>query len=316
MKQFYSTKDVYDLEGLLQTISSFKQAPHSVPLAGQHKSLAMLFFNPSLRTRMSTERAATNLGMDVITMNMKDSWAWELEEGQVMDADKAEHVREAAGVISSYADIVAIRSFPGLKDKKEDDRDALLSTFIKHCSKPVINLESSLRHPLQSLTDLFTIREHMTKKNPKIVLSWAPHPKALPHTVALSFLEWMRFGRHQVVVTHPEGYELDPSFMKGHSLEYDRDKAFENADFIYVKNWSAANPYGKVLNIDKSRMITLESLKRTRKAKLMHCLPVRRNMVISDDAMDSNHSIIQQQAKNRLHTAQAVIYHLLTNMQT
>ena len=252
-----------------------------------------------------------NLGMQVINMDMKDSWAWEFDNNAIMKFDKAEHVKEAANVIGRYADIIAIRSFPGLKDKEEDYRDKVIRNFIKYCDKPVINLESSIRHPLQSFADLMTIRENCRNKNPKIVLSWAPHPKALPQAVSNSFLEWMNAAGHSVIVTHPKGYELDEEFMTGHRREYDQQIAFENADFVYVKNWSAVNDYGKVLSQDEDWMITLESLKKSNNAKLLHCLPVRRNVVISDDAMDSSHSRIYDLAENRLHTAQAVLFNIL-----
>lgn len=280
---------------------------------GKGKLMVLLFFNPSLRTKLSTQKAAMNLGMQVISMDMKDSWAWEFEDGVTMRFDKAEHIKEAANVICRYADIIAIRSFPTLKDKNDDYQDKVIKSFIKYSTKPVINLESTIRHPLQSLADLYTISEHVPNPKAKIVLSWAPHPRALPQAVSNSFLEWMHAAGHEVTVTHPKGYELDEEFMSGHKVEYDQNKALDEADVVYVKNWSSVKEYGQILNESPEWMITKEKLALTNQAKLMHCLPVRRNVVISDNAMDSDHSVIYDLAENRLHTAQAVIYRILTN---
>ena len=252
-----------------------------------------------------------NLGMQVISMDMKDSWAWEFQEGVVMNKDKAEHVKEAAKVISSYADIIAIRSFPSLTDKEADYQDKVIKNFIAHSDVPVINLESAIRHPLQSCADLMTIKSHVKKSDPKIVLSWAPHPKALPQAVSNSFLEWMKAANYKVTITHPEGYNLDPLFTEGHTVVSDQLEAFKDADIIYVKNWPPLSNYGQVVNKDGGWMITKEKLDLTNHAKLLHCLPVRRNVVISDDAMDSDHSAIQELAENRLYTAQAVISEII-----
>lgn len=313
MKHFYSSADVQNLDALLALTKEIKSYPLYYKNLGKNKTLVLLFFNPSLRTKLSTQKAGYNLGMNVISMDMKDSWAWEFEEGAIMNTDKAEHVKEAAQVICQYADIIGIRSFPGLKNKAEDYADKVIQSFIKYCNKPVVNLESAIRHPLQSLADLFTIESFKSKAKPKIVLSWAPHPRALPQAVSNSFLEWMKKGGHTVTVTHPQGYELDAEFMCGHLLEYDQNKAFENADFVYVKNWSSVNDYGQINNQDPKWMITKKKLQLSNNAKLMHCLPVRRNVVISDDAMDSEHSVITELAENRLHTAQAVIHTLLSS---
>lgn len=312
MKNFYSPEDVDDLDQLLETVSMLKANPLAYLGEGQGKLLVLLFFNPSLRTKLSTQKAGMNLGMQVIPMDMKGSWAWEFVDGATMRFDTAEHVKEAANVIGRYADIVAIRSFPTLTDKEADYQDQVIKEYIKHSPKPVVNLESSIRHPLQSLADLFTIREQISKPDPKIVLSWAPHPKALPQAVSNSFLEWMKFGGHSVTVTHPKGYELDGHFMEGHVIEYDQDKALADADIVYVKNWSSVYQYGQVLSTDESWMITKEKLGLTNQAKLMHCLPVRRNVVIADEAIDSDHSVIYDLAENRLHTAQAVLHSILT----
>ena len=311
VKHFYSVLDVSNLDELVKTAQSMKAHPLKHMHLGNGKLMVLLFFNPSLRTKLSTQKAAMNLGMQVISMDMKDSWAWEFEEGVTMKFDKAEHVKEAANVICRYADIIAIRSFPSLIDKEKDYKDEVIKNFIKHSSKPVINLESGIRHPLQSFADLLTIKELNQHQKPKIVLSWAPHPKALPQAVSNSFLEWMHCAGHAVTVTHPKGYELESKFMNGHHVEYDQDEAFKEADFIYVKNWSSVENYGKATCKDQSWMITKKKLNLTNNAQLMHCLPVRRNVVISDDAIDSDHSAIYDLAENRLHTAQAVIYHLL-----
>ncbi len=315
MNNFYSAQDVYDVDELIHIANSYKVHPHKDKNLGEGKLLVLLFFNPSLRTKLSTQKAAMNLGMQVISMDMKDSWAWEFEDGVTMSADKAEHVKEAARVISSYADIIAIRSFPGLKDKEADYQDMVIKNFMRYSAVPVINLESAIRHPLQSCADLMTIKAHVTKPNPKIVLSWAPHPKALPQAVSNSFLEWMKVADYEVTITHPKGYELDPTFTDGHVVEYDQEKAFEEADIIYVKNWSPLSDYGNAINQDDSWMITKEKLEQTNNAKLLHCLPVRRNVVISDDAMDSHHSAIYELAENRLHTAQAVISSILISQK-
>lgn len=313
MKNFYSVKDVANLDELIQIAQNIKSKPLRFRHIGDGKLMVLLFFNPSLRTKLSTQKAAMNLGMQVISMDMKDSWAWEFEDGVIMNSGKAEHIKEAANVISSYADIIAIRSFPTLKNKEEDYRDQVIKAFIKYSSKPVINLESAIRHPLQSFADLMTIKTNQQKKDLKVILSWAPHPKSLPQAVSNSFLEWMQAAGISVTVTHPKGYELDPSFMNGHTIEYDQRTAFENADFIYIKNWSSLTPYGHNSNQDSRWMIDKEKLSLTNSGKIMHCLPVRRNVVISDDAMDSNHSIIYELAENRLYTAQAVIYKILTS---
>ena len=311
MKNFYSVRDVKDLDALLNLTKEIKTSPDQFRRIGDGKTLVLLFFNPSLRTKLSTQKAGMNLNMQVISMDMKDSWAWEFEDGKIMNLTKAEHVREAAKVISRYADIIAIRSFPGLEDRESDYQDQVIRQFMKYSEKPVVNLESCIRHPLQSLADLFTIGEHVKTKNPKIVLTWAPHPRSLPQAVSNSFLEWMNAAGHSVTVAHPEGYNLSEEFMKGHQISHNQEEAFADADFIYVKNWSSVNEYGKILNQSPDWMVTLDKLNLTNNAKLMHCLPVRRNVVIADDAMDSEHSIIYDLAENRLHTAQAVLHQIL-----
>ena len=260
---------------------------------------------------MSTVRAAMNLGMQTMTLNVsQDSWQLEAEDGAVMNKGNAEHIKEAIPVMASYCDILAVRSFPGLKNREKDYQDALMNSFVQLAGKPIINLESATLHPLQSLTDLMTIREYQTIEKPKIVLTWAPHVKPLPQSVANSFAEWMMANDMDFVITHPPGMDLSVQFTGLAPIEHNQQQAFEGADFIYVKNWSSFSDYGKFGN-DLSWMVTKEKLQQTNKAKLMHCLPVRRNVVISDDALDSEHSIVQHQAHNRLFAAQAVIKKLL-----
>jgi len=313
MNHFYSAASPTNLQELINTAREMKKDPLKHQSLGNGKLMVLLFFNASLRTKLSTQKAAMNLGMQVISMDMKDSWAWEFEDGVTMRFDKAEHVKEAANVICRYADIIAIRSFPSLTDQKADYEDQGINNFMKYSTKPVVNLESAIRHPLQSFADLLTIQEHVKIDKPKIVLSWAPHPKALPQAVSNSFLEWMHRAGHSVTVTHPEGYELHEQFMAGHTVEYDQEKAITEADVVYVKNWSPLSSYGVVKNQSADWMITKAKLDLSNRAKLMHCLPVRRNVVIADDAMDSDHSAIYDLAENRLHTAQTVIYSILKN---
>ncbi len=313
MNHFYSAASPTNLQELINTAREMKKDPLKHQSLGNGKLMVLLFFNASLRTKLSTQKAAMNLGMQVISMDMKDSWAWEFEDGVTMRFDKAEHVKEAANVICRYADIIAIRSFPSLTDQKADYEDQGINNFMKYSTKPVVNLESAIRHPLQSFADLLTIQEHVKIDKPKIVLSWAPHPKALPQAVSNSFLEWMHRAGHSVTVTHPEGYELHEQFMAGNTVEYDQEKAITEADVVYVKNWSPLSSYGVVKNQSADWMITKAKLDLSNRAKLMHCLPVRRNVVIADDAMDSDHSAIYDLAENRLHTAQTVIYSILKN---
>ena len=279
---------------------------------GSGKTLGMLFFNPSLRTRLSTEKAAKMLGMEVMVMNVdKDGWALEFEDGVVMNSDKAEHIKEAAAVLSQYCNIIAVRAFPGLIDREKDESEQVLNSFKKYASVPVINLESATGHPLQALADAITIQEFNHKKKPKIVLSWAPHPKALPQSVANSFTEMMQRLEVDFVITHPEGYDLNPTIRKDVKIEHDQEKAFKDADFVYVKNWSSYEKYGEVLNVEKNWTVDQAKLKNTNNAKVMHCLPVRRNVVIADDVLDSENSIVIQQAYNRTFAAKTVLKRIL-----
>lgn len=311
MQNFTSVSDVENVQALVESALDIKKAPFTEQHLGENKTLILLFFNPSLRTRLSTERAGFNLGMNVINMNAKQGWALEFEDGAVMNIDRAEHVKEAAAVISQYADVIGIRTFPSLTDKEKDYQDAILNSFIQYASVPVVSLESAIRHPLQSLTDLVTIEELKQKDRPKVVLSWAPHPRALPQAVSNSFIEWMQAGNVDLVVTHPEGYDLSPEFIKDTPVSNDQRAAFEGADFIYTKNWSAFEPYGKILTQDPDWMITADKMALTNEAHFMHCLPVRRNVIVADSVIDSAKSAVIQQAGNRMYAAQAVLKEIL-----
>lgn len=311
MKNYITLSDIDNLENLISEARSLK-SKNTVPDLGKGKTLGMLFFNSSLRTRLSTEKAAKLLGMEVMTMNVdKDGWALEFEDGGVMNSDKAEHIKEAAAVLSQYCDIIAVRAFPGLKDREKDESEQVLNSFKKYASVPVINLESATGHPLQALTDGITIQELKKKDKPKIVLSWAPHPKALPQSVPNSFTEMMQKLDVEFVITNPEGYDLNPEIRKETRVVHDQEKAFENADFVYVKNWSSYEDYGQVLNVEKNWTVNQKKLEPSNNAKVMHCLPVRRNMVIADDVLDSENSIVIHQAKNRTFAAQAVLKRIL-----
>lgn len=311
MKKFISVKDAPNPEALVKEAMALKTDPFSNRDLGRNKVLGLVFFNSSLRTRMSTTRAAYNLGIQVMTLNVsQDSWQLEMEDGSIMNKGTAEHINEAIPVMASYCDILAVRSFPGLKDRERDYQDRLMASFVEKSGIPVVNLESATLHPLQSLTDLMTIREYQKTEKPKVVLTWAPHVKPLPQSVANSFSEWMMASEMDFTITHPPGMDLSVEFTGLAPIEHNQKKAFEGADFIYVKNWSSFSDYGK---FDKNPewMVTKEKMDLTNQAKLMHCLPVRRNVVISDDALDSEHSIVEQQAHNRLFAAQAVLKQLL-----
>jgi N-succinyl-L-ornithine transcarbamylase len=312
MKNFLSIEDVTDLSGLVKEALAFKRSPFSGKALGRGKSLGLIFMNPSLRTRLSTQRAAYNLGMDVMVMNMsQDSWQLEFEDGTIMDGGTAEHIKEAAAVISQYCDIIGIRTFAGLKDKDSDYQELVLNKFVANALVPVISLESATLHPLQSLADLVTIKEHQKADRPKVVLSWAPHPRALPQAVANSFLQWAGKWDCELVVTHPPGYELAEKFTSGIRIEHNQDQALQGADFVYTKNWSSYQQYGQVLTKDPSWTITEKKMALTNNGHFMHCLPLRRNVVASDHVVD--HSLVIQQSRNRLFAAQAVIAQILAN---
>lgn len=313
MKNFTKFENKSTAEKLIQKALQYKETPWIDKAKGEGKRIGCIFLNPSLRTRASTQIAAQQLGMDAIVMNMdKEGWALEMKEGVVMNKGSIEHIKDAAAVLGTYFDILAVRAFPSLTNKQEDIDDFVFNQFIKYSGKPVISLESAIRHPLQSLADMITIQENWTKENkPKVVLSWAPHIKAIPHAVANSFAEWALGCGHDLTITHPEGYELDEAFTQGALIEYDQKKALEDADFVYVKNWSAFNDYGKIITTDNSWMLKEKHLKKAKNAKIMHCLPVRRNLELSDELLDSPRSLVQEQAKNRIYAAQAVISHIL-----
>jgi len=312
MKHFYSADSINNVESLVNDAINLKHQHSSDIKQFQGKKMLMIFFNPSLRTRLSTEYAAKELGLHTISMNASEGWKWEIEPGVIMNMDKAEHIKDAAKVVSEYVDIVAIRSFPGLQNREEDYRDELMQHFIEYAEVPVINMESSIFHPLQSLTDLMTIEEHNPQNRKlKVVLSWAPHPRALPQAVSNSFLQWMSHTQHDITITHPDGYALNQQFTDGCTIELNQSKAFEGADIIYTKNWSSYEQYGAILTEDQNWMVNKMKMAKTNHAKFMHCLPVRRNVVVTDGVMDSEQSIVYQQAGNRLHAAKTVITKLL-----
>ncbi|MEB2782058.1 acetylornithine carbamoyltransferase [Algoriphagus sp. C2-6-M1] len=298
---------------LIESAISYKSNPLLDSTKGQGKRIGCIFLNPSLRTRVSTQLAAMNLGMEPILLNMdKEGWALEMQDGAIMNRGTVEHIKDAAAVLGSYFDLLAIRAFPSLTNKEEDSSDFVFSQFVKYSGIPVISLESATRHPLQSLADQVTIRENWSgQEKPKVVLTWGPHIKAIPHAVANSFAEWTLGMDHDLTITHPAGYELDEEFTKGATLEYNQSKALENADFVYVKNWSSFNDYGKIISTDASWMLTENHLEHAKNARVMHCLPVRRNLELSDEILDGKRSLVQAQAKNRIYAAQAVISHLL-----
>lgn len=315
MHHFTSIHDAYNIPQLVNEALLMKRAPFSDCFIGKNKTIGLLFFNSSLRTRLSTQKAAQNLGMSVMVMNVgADSWQLEMNEGVIMNGDKAEHVSEAAAVIGQYCDIVGIRSFPSLTNRDEDYSELVLKQFMKYTGRPILSLESATRHPLQSLTDLITIQEFKKTERPKVVLTWAPHVKALPQCVPNSFAEWMNHADVDFTIAHPKGYELAPEFSGNAKICYDPKEAFEGADFIYAKNWSSYQEYGKILNSDPAWMVTMEKMKLTNDAKFMHCLPVRRNVVVDDAVLDSEHSIVVQQAGNRVWAAQTVLKEMLLSL--
>jgi N-succinyl-L-ornithine transcarbamylase len=312
MLHFTSLKDVLDLHELLREAINIKKQPLALPHLGQHKTLGLMFFNPSLRTRLSTQIAAYNLGMRVVAMDINEQgWKIETQDGAVMNGDKVEHIKDAVAVMGQYCDIIGVRTFATLSDQEADYQDSTLEQFKKYAGVPIISLESAIRHPLQSLADWLTIEEHKKISKPKVVLSWAPHPKALPQAVANSFAEWMQATEYEFVITHPEGYELAEEFTQNAQIEYNQGRAFEGADFIYAKNWSSYRDYGKVIHQDSQWTITSQKMQLTNQAKFMHCLPVRRNVIVSDDVLDGENSIVLTQAKNRVYSAQAVLKKVL-----
>jgi N-succinyl-L-ornithine transcarbamylase len=316
MKKFISVQDAGSLEDIVNEALYLKKHPYQHKQLGENKTLGLIFLNPSLRTRLSTQKAAMNLGMNVMVMNLdKEGWALETQEGAIMNGTTVEHIKEAAAVMGAYCDILGIRSFPKLQNREEDYSEELLQQFIEYSKIPVISLESATRHPLQSLADLVTITEQKAiGKRPKVVLTWAPHIKPIPQCVANSFAEWMSRADVELVITHPEGYELDNEFTDGALVTTNQQEALQDADFIYVKNWSSYQEYGKILTDGDGWMLTNEKLALTNNAKVMHCLPVRRNVELSDEILDGPDSLVLEQANNRTYAAQAVLKRMLENL--
>jgi N-succinyl-L-ornithine transcarbamylase len=316
MKNFISAADVPDIDSLVASALAYKADPLKDNTLGANTRVGMLFLNPSMRTRLSTQIAARNLGAEPIVFNVdKEGWALEFEEEAIMSGNTVEHVKDAAPIMGNYFDILCIRTFPSLKNKEDDYSELYIKQFIKYSGIPVVSLESATLHPLQSLTDIITITEVLKeKRKPKIVLTWAPHVKALPQCVANSFAQWVNaWGKADFVITHPEDYELDTKFTKGATITHDQDAALKDADIIYVKNWSTYADYGKIYNNDPEWMLTNEKMRLTNNARVMHCLPVRRNVELSDEILDSPSSVVTQEASNRVWAAQAVLAAILKN---
>ncbi|TAJ67750.1 MAG: N-acetylornithine carbamoyltransferase [Chitinophagaceae bacterium] len=319
MKQFISVNDVTDINALVKKALAYKAHPLLDKELGADKRIGLLFLNPSLRTRLSTQIAAKNLGMEAVVFNVdKEGWALEFEEGAIMSGNTVEHVKDAAPILGQYFDILCIRTFPSLKNREDDYSEMYINQFIKYAGVPVVSLESATLHPLQSLTDIITITESLKQypaggtRKPKVVLTWAPHIKPLPQCVANSFAQWVNaWGEADFVITHPQDYELAEQFTKSATITHDQDAALQDADFVYVKNWSTYTDYGKVYENDPAWMLTEEKLKATNNAKVMHCLPVRRNVELSDEVLDSDHSLVTKQAGNRVWAAQAVLAEIL-----
>lgn len=309
MKHYTSINDIDDINAWVADAKTLKSEPLKHIELGKNKTIGLLFFNSSLRTRLSTQKAALNLGMNPIVMNVSgDAWGIEFGDGTIMNGNTAEHIKEASAVVSQYCDIIAVRAFPTLIDKEKDNSEQVLSAFKKYASVPIVNMESATGHPLQGLTDALTISEHAKVKKPKVVLSWAPHIKALPHAVANSFTQAMKKMDVEFVIANPEGYDLNPEITGDTPIYHNQEEAFKDADFVYTKNWSSYEDYGKVNNTDPNWMITKEKIG---DAKFMHCLPVRRNVVVEDAVLDTDSSLVIEQANNRTYAAQLVLKKIL-----
>jgi len=314
MKNFINSDDISDYKKIVEEAIQLKSNPNQLEDIGKNKSIGLLFFNPSLRTRISTQKASMILGLKTFVMNFNsEGWQLEFENNTIMSEDKAEHVKDAAKVLSEYCDIIAIRKFADLNNKIDDEKEIVLSSFLKYSTVPILNLESSTFHPLQGLADAITIHETKNKARPKIVLSWAPHPKSLPHAVPNSFIKMAKKNNFELIVSNPIGYDLNPEITKGINIIHDQKEAFINADFIYAKNWSSYENYGKVLINDSSWKIDRNKMSLTNNAKFMHCLPVRRNVVVDDDVIDSENSLVISQAENRIYSALIVLKKLIEN---
>ena len=314
MKNFININNIINYPSLVKDALNIKKNPYSLKEIGVNKTLGLIFFNSSLRTRLSTLKAAKMLGLETIVMNFNnEGWQIEFEEKTIMSKNSAEHIKEAAQVISQYCDIIGIRAFAELKNKNDDEKEKIINSFKKYGSVPIINLESSCSHPLQALADAITIEEHKNKSNPKIVISWAPHTKPLPHAVTNSFINMAKMSNYNLVITNPIGYDLNPKITKGINVTHDQEEAFKNADFIYAKNWSSYNNYGKVLINDNKWMISKRKMEISNSAKFMHCLPVRRNVVVEDAVLDSRYSLVINQANNRTYATQTILKKIILN---
>lgn len=318
MKKFTAVSDVENLQEIIKKALLIKEDPLSEPEKGKGKTIGLVFLNSSLRTRLSSQIAAQNLGLNVLTLNAaQEAWNLEFADGAVMNGDTVEHIKDAIEVLNQYCDIIAVRCFAGMKNKEDDVNESILSQFEQHAKVPVISLESATRHPLQSLADCITITENWKKKGkPKVVLTWAPHIKPIAQAVGNSFAEWMQEMDVDFVIANPEGYDLDKKFTKNVPVIHDQEEALKDADFVYVKNWSSFDDYAAMPEVKENWMLTNEKLEATHEAKVMHCLPVRRNVELSDEVMDGEHSIIYQQAKNRIFSAQAVFSEILNGIST
>ena len=312
MKKYVTINDIKDIKHTVQEAIQLKNNPYQFENLGKYKTLVMLFFNASLRTRLSTEKAAKSLGMDVMVLNINDCWNLEYDNGTIMNLAKAEHIKEAANVISQYGDIIAIRAFPTLTNKEKDETEQVLHSFVKYASVPIVNMESATAHPLQALADAITISELKTTSRPKVVLTWAPHPKALPHAVANSFIKIMKEIDVDLLIAHPKQYELNSNITENVPISYNQEEALKDADFVYAKNWSNYHDYGKIVSVDENWMLTNEKLGN---AKFMHCLPVRRNFVVEDAVLDGENSLVIEQANNRTYAAQIVLKNILKTLQ-
>src|SRR5690554_6394483 len=317
MRNFTSVHDIGDLKVALDKAKWVKENPFADQALGKNKTLLLIFFNSSLRTRLSTQKAGLNLGMNVIVLDINQgAWKLETERGVIMDGDKPEHILEAIPVMGTYCDIIGVRDFAQLESEHDDYNDIILNQFIQYSNRPVFSMEAATRHPLQSFADLITIEEYKKTERPKVVLTWAPHPKALPQAVPNSFAEWTYATAYEFVITHPEGYELDEKFVGNAIVEYDKEKAYKGADFIYAKNWSAYKDpnYGKILSTDRSWTVDSEKMALTNNAYFMHCLPVRRNMIVSDEVIEGPQSIVIPEAANRVVSAQVVLKEILKEL--
>ena len=314
MKNFINSDDISDYKKIVEEAIQLKSNPNQLKGIGKNKSIGLLFFNPSLRTRISTQKASMILGLKTFVMNFNsEGWQLEFENNTIMSEDKSEHVKDAAKVLSEYCDIIAIRKFADLNNKIDDEKEIVLSSFLKYSTVPILNLESSTFHPLQGLADAITIHETKNKARPKIVLSWAPHPKSLPHAVPNSFIKMAKKNNFELIISNPIGYDLNPEITKGINIIHDQKEAFINADFIYAKNWSSYENYGKVLINDSSWKIDRNKMSLTNNAKFMHCLPVRRNVVVDDNVIDSENSLVISQAENRIYSALIILKKLIEN---